>query len=107
MKLFRRDKNKGKENVEKPIVLHYAKYIGLLSSNKSYPLEEGAYVDFYEDRVVINLLKSKHQTVIPYKNMTEIQNVDARKKFDSDRVFALGVVGLLWKRHAIITVVKY
>jgi hypothetical protein len=32
--------------------------------------------------VVIDLLKSKHQTVIPYKNMREIQNVDAGKKFD-------------------------
>jgi hypothetical protein len=89
-KFFRRDQNK--ENVEKPIVLHYAKYIGVLSSNKSYPLEEGAYVNFYEDRVVIDLLKSKHQTVIPYKNMIEIQNVDAGKKFGLERVFALAPV---------------
>jgi hypothetical protein len=106
MKLFGRDQNK--ENVEKPIVLHYAKYIGVLSSDKSYPTEEGAYVNFYEDRVVIDLLKSKDQTVIPYKNMTEIQNVDAGKKFDLERIFVLSpLVGLLWKRHAIITVVKY
>jgi hypothetical protein len=72
MKLFRRDQNK--ENLEKPIVIHYAKYIGVLSSDESYLLEEGAYVNFYEDRVVIDLLKSKHQTVIPYKNRTEIQD---------------------------------
>ena len=39
--------------------------------------------------------------------MTEIQNVDAGKKVDSDRIVGLGVVGLLWKRHAIITVIKY
>jgi hypothetical protein len=95
------------KDAENRIVLYYAKYIGVLSSNKSYPLEEGAYVHFYEDRVVLELLKSKHRTVIPYKNMTEIQNLDAKKKFDLDRIFALGVVGLLWKRHAIITVVKY
>jgi hypothetical protein len=57
MKLFRRDQNK--ENVEKLIVLHYAKYIGVLSSNKSYPTEEGVYVNFYEDRVVIDLLGFK------------------------------------------------
>ena len=56
MKLFRRDQNK--ENVERLIVIHYAKYIGVLSSNKSYPLEEGAYVKFYEDRVVIDLLNT-------------------------------------------------
>jgi Short C-terminal domain len=110
---LRRDQNK--ENVEKPIVTHYAKYIGLSSSDKSYPLEEGAYVKFYEDRVVIDLLKTKHQTVVPYKNMTEIQNVDAGKKVDLDRVFGLSlvslgvgtIVGLLWKRHAVITVIKY
>ena len=40
----------------------------------------GAYVKFYEDGVVIDLLKSKHQTVIPYKNITEIQNFDDGKR---------------------------
>ena len=105
MKLFGRNKNKDKD-VEKPIVLHYTKYIGVLSSNKSYPLEEGAYVNFYEDRVDIDLLKRKHQTVIPYKNMIETQNVDAGKKIDIDRL-SMGIVGLLWKRHAIITAIKY
>ena len=47
--------------------------------------------------------------------MTEIQNLDAGKKFDADKIVALSlvslgigsVVGLLWKRHAIITVIKY
>ena len=75
----------------------------------------GAYVKFYEDGVVIDLLKSKHQTVIPYKNITEIQNFDAGKKVDLDRIVGLGlvsagigsIVGLLWKRHAIITYIKY
>ena len=51
----------------------------------------GAYVKFYEDRVVIDLLKSKHQTVIPYKNITEIQNFDAGKKVDLDRIVGLGL----------------
>jgi hypothetical protein len=55
------------EDAEKPIVLHYAKYIGVLSSNKSYPLEEGAYIRFYEDRINVELLKSKFKTTIPIK----------------------------------------
>jgi hypothetical protein len=80
------------KDAEGGIVLYYAKYIGLLSSNKSYPLEEDAYVHFYEDRVVVDLLKSKVKTVIPYKNMTDIQNVDAGKKVDLDRVFGLSLV---------------
>ena len=104
MKLFRRNQNK---DVEKPIITYYVKYIGVLSSNKSYPLEEGADVHIYEDRVVVELLKGKFKTTIPYKNMTEIQNVDAGKKVDLDRVFTAGWVGLLWKRHAILTVIKY
>ena len=95
------------DEVEKSIVLYYAKYIGVLSSNKSYPLEEGAYVKFYEDRIVIDLYKSKFKIEIPYKNMTEIQNVDAGKKFDADKFALVGPFFLLWKRHAILTVVKY
>jgi len=36
--------------------------------------------------------------------MTEIQNVDAGKKFDLEK----GIVGgLIWKRYAILTVLKY
>ena len=106
MKLFGRNQNKDKD-VEKPIVLHYAKYIGVLSSNKSYPLEEGAYVNFYEDRVVIDLLKSKHQTVIPYKNMTEIQNVDAGKKFDLDRIVGLVLWVFYGKDTPYLQCIKY
>jgi hypothetical protein len=102
MKLFRRNQNK---DVEKPIITYYVKYIGVLSSNKSYPLEEGADVHIYEDRVVVELLKSKFKTTIPYKNMTDIQNVDAGKKAD---FLEKGIVGgLIWKRHAILTVIKY
>jgi Short C-terminal domain len=111
MKLFRRNQNK---DVEKPTITYYVKYIGVLSSNKSYPLEEGADVHIYEDRIVVELLKSKFKTTIPYKNMTDIQNVDAGKKVDFDRIVGLGlitgvgsIVGLLWKRHAIITIIKY
>jgi hypothetical protein len=39
--------------------------------------------------------------------MTEIQNVDAGKKFDADKFALVGPFFLLWKRHAILTVVKY
>ena len=81
--------------------------IGIISSNKSYPTEEGASVRIYEDRIQVDLYKSKFKTEIPYKNMTELQNVDAGKKFDADRFALLGPAFLLWRRHAIITVVKY
>jgi hypothetical protein len=65
LKLF--GKGKDKEPIEKPIVLYYAKYIGVLRSNKFFPTEEGAYVRIYEDRIEIELLKSKFQVAIPIK----------------------------------------
>jgi hypothetical protein len=95
------------KDAEKPLVLYYAKYIGVISSNKSYPTEEGAYVRVFEDRIQVDLYKSKFKTEIPYKNMTEIQNVDAGKKFDADKFALVGPAFLLWKRHAIVTVMKY
>ena len=70
MKLFRRNQNKDNDTVEKPIVTYYAKYIGVIRSNKSFPVEEGAYVHIYEDRIGVDLLESKFKTTIPYKNMT-------------------------------------
>ena len=92
MKLFGRDQNKDKDNVEKSIIYYNAKYIGFLGSNKSLPVEEDAHVHIYEDRIVVQLLKSKFQTVIPYKNITDVENVDAGNKADLDRVIGLGVL---------------
>jgi hypothetical protein len=40
--------------------------------------------------------------------MTGMQNIDAGKEYDLERVFGSGIIpGLLWKRHAVITAVKY
>jgi hypothetical protein len=39
--------------------------------------------------------------------MTELQHVDAGKKVDADRVLLFGPAGLLWKRHHIVTIIKY
>ena len=126
MKLFGKDSNKDKDNQEeKPIVFYYAKYIGVLGSNKSLPLEEEAYVYIFEDRIVVKLLKSKGglllsskgeaKITIPYRNMSDLQNVDAGNKVDLDRVLGLSLaslgvgtlIGLLWKRHHIVTIIKY
>ena len=93
MKLFRRDQNKD-EDVEKPNVTYHAKYIGVLSSNKSFPHEEGAYVNIYEDRIGVELQKRKFRTMIPYKSMTDIRSVDTGKKVDPGT-------------YAIITLIKY
>ena len=47
---------KDKEPIEKPIVLYYAKYIGLGGTNKSLPMDEGVHVRIYDDRIDIDFL---------------------------------------------------
>ena len=67
MKFFGRNQNKDKDvekpikdkDVEKPIITYYANYIGVLSSNKSFPTEERANVNIYEDRIGVELQKKK------------------------------------------------
>ena len=107
MKFFGRNQGKDKEE-EKPIVYYYAKQIGVLGTNVSLPIEEDAYVCLYEDRINVKLLKRESNTIIPYKNITNLQNVDAGDKVDIERVVGLGVIpGLLWKKHHVVTVIKY
>ena len=81
MKLFVRDKNKDKDNEVKPIIRYYAEYIGVLGSNKSLLVDEDSYVSIFEDRLYIELLKSKVKIIIPYVSMTDIQHVDAERKW--------------------------
>ena len=73
MKLFGRDKNENKDNEEKPIIRYYAKYIGVLGSNKSLPVDEDSYVSIFEDRIHIELLKYVSEKItIPYRSLTEL-----------------------------------
>jgi hypothetical protein len=40
--------------------------------------------------------------------MTDLQNMDAGNRVDIERVVGLGVIpGLLWKKHHVVTVIKY
>ena len=102
MKFFGRNQNKDKDvekpnkekDTEKPIITYYANYIGVLSSNKSFPTEERANVNIYEDRIGVELQKRKFRTIIPYESMTEIRSVDTGKKVDP-------------RTYAIITLIKY
>jgi hypothetical protein len=87
----RMKQNKDKDDVEKPIIYYYAKQIGVLGTNISSPIEKDAYVHIYEDRIEVELLKDKSRTIIPYKNMTHLQNLDARDKEDIDRVIGTGI----------------
>jgi hypothetical protein len=109
-----KDKDRGNDG-EEPIVFYYAKYIGVLESNKSLPVEEPSYVYIDDDKIIVEFLKSKVRIKIPYSSMTDLQNVDAENKEELDRVIGLDSisarvgrrVGLLRKRHRIVTIIKY
>ena len=77
LKLFGKGKDqKDNEPIEKPIVLHYAKYIGLGGTNKSLPIDEGVCVLIYDDRIDIDFVKSKGpRTIIHFDEMIDLQNV--------------------------------
>jgi hypothetical protein len=108
LKFFGRNRRKDNYDIEKPEVTYYAKYIEVLRSNKSNPVDEGAYVNIYEGRIGVELRKSKFKIEIPYGQIFDIQKVDAGNKVDLERVIRLGgIVDLLWKRHHIITIIKY
>ena len=62
----------------------------------------------YSDKLIIDLLKTKHQFNIPYSTMVDMKNTDGGNKIDSERILLAGVVGgLLWKKHHVLTIIEY
>jgi len=44
--------------------------------------------------------------VVPYENMTDMQNIDAGKEYDLESFRIRYYSRIFWKRHAVITAVK-
>jgi hypothetical protein len=44
---------------------------------------------------------------IPYTHLKNIESIHGGKKIDSDRVFATGVIGLLWQKNRLNTILEY
>lgn len=111
MKFRNRNKDKG----EKSIVSYYAQYIGLLGSNKYIPTDQDTYIHLYEDMLIVQFLKLEGVMItIPYYSIVDILNLDGGEKISPGRVVGAGlialplaIVGALWKKHHIITVIKY
>jgi hypothetical protein len=60
----------------------------------------------YEDRIEIGAKKEKTVLTIPYSAILNMENMDD-KKVAAERVVLLGVIGALWKKRHIYTVIRY
>jgi hypothetical protein len=88
-----------KDNGEKPEIKFDAKYLG---GHKMYPKSTDTKVLIYKDRIHIERLNLQ----VKYSSMTNIENAD-EKKISALRVVLLGVIGALWKKKHIYSVIQY
>ena len=85
-------------------------YIG---GHPAYPTSANTRIYIYNDRIEIGQREYNTIIKIPYSNMTNIQNMD-EKKISALRVVGLGlvfvplaIVGAVWKKKHIYTVIQY
>lgn len=100
MILFGRNKGKKKSNPEKekPVESGIVKYIG---GHKRYPKEEYSHIHFYKDRFVLGA----YNIVVPYSQIKDVGNSNETKRHEDWA--ALGLLGLLWKKKYIYTIITY
>jgi hypothetical protein len=103
--LFGFKKKEQSDNVvkEKPVV--YGR-VGYMGGHKAHPQPTSTQIFFYEDRIELGHAQEKTVLKIPYSSMTNIENFD-EKKFAAERAIALGLIGALWKKKHIYTVIHY
>jgi hypothetical protein len=86
-------------DLEKPVEKVDAKYIG---GHKAFPKSKDTSVLIFSDKIEVEKLGLS----IPYKSMINIENSNA-EKITKTRVVLLGIVGLLWKKKYLYTIVDY
>ena len=88
---------------------HYnAKYVG---GHVEYPTPKDCRVFLYEDHLDLFLnmdenYKNKPTIKIPYQSISRIENAD-ESKISAFRVAMFGIVGGLWKKKHVYTVIQY
>lgn len=106
LELFGFKKNKEKTDTvvkEKPIDSGEIEYVG---GHKAFPSSGGTKIFFYDDRIELGPKQEKTLIKIPYSNIIDIENLD-EKKFAAERAIMLGLIGALWKKKHIYTVIHY
>lgn len=104
--MFGAKKNKNKnvtEEKEKPL---YGDWIAYMGGHKAHPSPGNVQVFFYDNRMELGQKQEKPVLKIPYSSIINIENMD-EKKISADRVIVLGLIGALWKKKHIYTVITY
>lgn len=76
--------------------------VGYMGGHKAFPKKTHTKVRIYDDGVEL----MEPNLRIPYSSMSRIENME-EKKISVSRVAALGIVGALWKKKCLYTVVQY
>jgi hypothetical protein len=76
--------------------------VGYMGGHIAYPKKTHTKFRIYED--CVELMEPGLR--IPYSSMTKIENME-EKKISALRVVALGIVGALWKKKYLYTVIQY
>jgi hypothetical protein len=93
-------------------LIYYAD-ITYIGGHKAHPTSADTGIYIYNDRIEIGVSEADTELSIPYGNMIEIENMD-EKKISALRVVGLGlvfiplaIVGAMWKKKHIYTVIQY
>jgi hypothetical protein len=76
-----------------------AKYMG---GHKAFPKKTHTKVRIFGDSIEV----TNPSLRIPYASMTNIENMDEHK-ISALRVVLLGIIGILWKKRYLYTVIQY
>lgn len=78
-------------------------YVG---GHKAYPKGGNSMMFVYSDRIDIGSNKEKTGISVPYSDIINIENMD-ENKIAAERVVMFGIIGALWKKRHIYTVIRY
>lgn len=93
------------EQEDKPVFAFSGEYMG---GHKMYPKKTDVDVELFSNFMLIKWGRiHKHQIVIRYNQITELENQD-EKRITKTRILLTGIiVGLLWKKKFLYTVIEY
>ena len=90
----------GKKDQEKPEHKFDIKYVG---GHKAFPKGKDTDMLLFIDRLVIN----KPNLIIPYKSITNIENMEDKRITKTRAFLTPFFIGLFWKKNYLYTVIDY